>query len=98
MRTFTIPDWDHRSTSDLCKAGDMPTNFYSSNMNSLSARMRDPLFHQTFLDHLECQHPDVVALLEVKLQCDGNNRGQVLRGSKDESVWKCFYEPIAHKY
>ena len=48
--------------------------------------MKQPVFHQTLLEQLECQDPDVVALLEVKLQCNG------------EDTWTSFYEPIEHKY
>ena len=39
-----------------------------------------------------------MALLEVKLRCDGDDQGRVLRGSEDEAIWNNFYEPIAHKY
>ena len=51
-------------------------------MNGLSARMKQPVFHQTSLEQLECQDPDVVALLEVKLQCNGEDRGRILQVSK----------------
>ena len=68
----------------------MPTTFYSWNMNGLKSRMNHPDFHQHFLDHLEDQEPDVVALIEVKLQCDGVDQGRVLRGSEDEATWNNF--------
>ena len=97
-RRFTIPDWEQRSAYDLREEGDMPKTFYSWNMNGLSARMKQPVFHQTLLEQLECQDPDVVALLEVKLQCNGEDRGRILQGSKDEDTWTSFYEPIEHKY
>ena len=97
-RTFTVPNWEHRNSYELCKGGDMPQTFYSWNMNGLTARMKNPDFHHTFLEHLEDEEPDVVALIEVKLQCDGVNRGRVLQGSADEATWQSFYEPIAHRY
>jgi len=97
-REPNFPKWTNVEDDVLKKNKKSPLTFMSWNINSISARMRDPTFMETFLENLSADQPDVMALIEVKLQGDPNDRSKILPGSKDVGVWNNFYEPIKEDY
>ena len=75
-----------------------PTRFITWNLNGLATRMKKGDIQGKLRATLGEHYPDVVALQEVRLQCEEGSPGVVKRGSSDETYWEAFIAPFRDRY
>ena len=74
----------------ITQRGIGPLRFITWNLNGLATRMK-------LLAKVGELVPDVIALQEVRLECEEGSPGEVKRGSKDEAYWKAFIAPFLNR-
>ena len=75
-----------------------PTRFITWNLNGLAVRMKKGDIQEALLAKVGELVPDVIALQEVRLECEEGSPGVVKKGSSDEKCWEAFMAPYRDHY
>jgi exodeoxyribonuclease III len=89
---------EHHSVAGAVPETKDSTTFFSWNCNGFGSRVKGSDLEARFYSQLSKLDPDVVSLQEIRRQCKPEHPSEILPGSKDESQWETFMEPLRERY
>ena len=89
--------WPETPT-EITSGEDGPLRFITWNLNGLSTRMKKGDIQGPLFEKIGELVPDVIALQEVRLECEEGCPGMVKKGSADEACWNTFMAPYRAQY
>ena len=75
-----------------------PLRFITWNLNGLAVRMKKGDVQRALREKVGELRPDIIALQEVRLECEEGSPSQVKRGSSDEACWEKFIAPFKQQF
>ena len=89
---------ENESQMEARLSAEGPNRFITWNLNGLATRMKKGDIQGPLLAKVGELVPDVIALQEVRLECEDDSPGMVKKGSTDEKCWEEFMAPYRERY